>query len=80
MSSPKRHVLMSLLFILNCFSKSFVIRHNDHNHNHNHKCHYVAYVVVGMLKDAYNGHNNNPNKMIEHFLEIKTMSMNMYTL
>ena len=26
MSSPKRHVLTSLLFILKCFSKSFVIR------------------------------------------------------
>ena len=28
MSSPKRHVLILLLFILKCFSKSLVIRNN----------------------------------------------------
>ena len=30
MSSPKRHVFISLLFVLKCFTKSFVIKNTSH--------------------------------------------------
>ena len=35
MSSPKRHVFISLLFILKCFSKPLIIRNNNNNNNNN---------------------------------------------
>ena len=38
MSSPKRHVFLSLLFILKCFSKPYIINNNNNiniNNNNN---------------------------------------------
>ena len=35
MLSPKRHVLIALLFILKCFTKYFVIGRSNSNNNNN---------------------------------------------
>ena len=35
MLSPKRHVLIALLFILKCFTKYFVIGRSNNNNNNN---------------------------------------------
>ena len=35
MLSPKRHVLIALLFILKCFTKYFVIGRSNNNDNDN---------------------------------------------
>ena len=48
MSSPKRHVLTSLLFILKCFSKSFVIMRSLFNNNDN-----FFFLALGFNKALY---------------------------